>query len=72
MASFRYFPLVAVMAAILGCWNMPNVDGPFFDWFLVRRASTADVLFAADPSIVRVAHFESWWLYHRRGSSTGP
>ena len=46
--------------------------GAFFDWFLVRRASTADVLFAADPSIVRVAHFESWWLYHRRGSSTGP
>lgn len=46
--------------------------GDFFDWFLVRRASSADQLFAADPSIHRVAHFESWWLYHRRGGSAGP
>jgi hypothetical protein len=45
--------------------------GAFFDWFLVRRARSPDELFASDPSIERVAHFESWWLYHRRGS-TGP
>jgi hypothetical protein len=46
--------------------------GGFFDWFLVRRASSADVLFAADPAISRVAHFENWWLYHRQGGPAGP
>ena len=46
--------------------------GSFFDWFLVRRMSSPDSLFAADPSIQRVAHFEDWWLYHRRGGSAGP
>jgi hypothetical protein len=46
--------------------------GAFFDWFLVRRASSADPLFAADPNISRVAHFESWWLYHRQGGAAGP
>jgi hypothetical protein len=46
--------------------------GNFFDWFLVRRMSSPDSLFAADPSIQRVAHFEDWWLYHRRGGSAGP
>jgi hypothetical protein len=45
--------------------------GVFFDWFLVRRAGSPDGLFASDSSIERVAHFENWWLYHRRGS-TGP
>jgi hypothetical protein len=49
-----------------------DAHGAFFDWFLVRRASSPDELFAADPSIARVAHFENWWLYHRRGGSTGP
>jgi hypothetical protein len=46
--------------------------GAFFDWFMVRRAASADPLFSSDPDIVRVAHFESWWLYHRRRSPTGP
>jgi hypothetical protein len=46
--------------------------GAFFDWFLVRRVSSPDGLFASDPSIGRVAHFENWWLYHRRGNSAGP
>ncbi|MCZ6806184.1 MAG: hypothetical protein O7F08_04470 [Deltaproteobacteria bacterium] len=46
--------------------------GSFFDWFLVRRMSSPDSLFAADPSIRRVAHFEDWWLYHRQGGSAGP
>ncbi len=46
--------------------------GAFFDWFMIRRAASADPLFASDPSIVRVAHFESWWLYHRRKRPTGP
>lgn len=45
--------------------------GDFFDWFLVRRVGSPDALFVSDPSIARVAHFENWWLYHRRGS-TGP
>lgn len=46
--------------------------GAFFDWFLVRRGRAPDALFAGDSSIVRVAHFESWWLYRRRGRSAGP
>ena len=44
----------------------------FFDWFLVRRLSAPDDLFAGDPSIRRVARFENWWLYHRVGAATGP
>lgn len=46
--------------------------GRFFDWFLIRRASAPDELFASDPSIGRVAQFERWWLYHRRDGSAGP
>jgi len=46
--------------------------GDFFDWFLVRRVSSPDSLFASDPSIRRVAHFENWWLYHRPRGSAGP
>lgn len=46
--------------------------GAFFDWFLVRRTSAPDQLFAADPSISRVAHFENWWLYHRPRRPAGP
>ena len=46
--------------------------GTFFDWFLVRRVSSPDSLFVSDPTIQRVAHFENWWLYHRRRGSTGP
>lgn len=46
--------------------------GGFFDWFLVRRRGSPDALFASDPSIERVAHFENWWLYHRRGSAGPP
>jgi hypothetical protein len=39
--------------------------GPFFDWFLVRSRRTPDDLFRADPSIARVAHEGTWWLYRR-------
>jgi hypothetical protein len=39
---------------------------PFFDWFLVRQATSPDALFAPDPSIVRVDHVGMWWLYQRR------
>lgn len=46
--------------------------GGFFDWFLVRRVNSPDSLFASDPTIQRVAHFENWWLYHRPRASTGP
>jgi hypothetical protein len=46
--------------------------GRFFDWFLVRRQRSPDSLFASDPSIQRVAHFENWWLYHRPRVSAGP
>jgi hypothetical protein len=41
-------------------------NGAFFDWFLVRRASSPDALFAADPSIERVDHVGTWWLYRRK------
>ena len=41
-------------------------DGPFFDWFLVRQARSPDAIFAADPTIVRVARAGSWWLYRRQ------
>ena len=47
-------------------------QGSFFDWFLVRRMSSPDSLFTAEPSIQRVAHFEDWWLYHRRGARLDP
>ncbi|UCF47154.1 MAG: hypothetical protein JSU89_08200 [Myxococcales bacterium] len=46
--------------------------GDFFDWFLIRRVSSPGSLFASDPSIRRVAHFENWWLYHRPRGPTGP
>jgi hypothetical protein len=41
-------------------------QGVFFDWFLVRQPYPPDRLFAADPTIERVAHEGSWWLYRRR------
>ncbi|APR86461.1 1,4-alpha-glucan (glycogen) branching enzyme, GH-13-type [Minicystis rosea] len=40
--------------------------GAFFDWFLVRQGRSPDALFAADPSIERVDHVGSWWLYRRK------
>lgn len=46
--------------------------GAFFDWFLVRRARSPDALFASDPTISRVAHFDNWWLYHRPRAPAGP
>ncbi|MFO0758117.1 MAG: hypothetical protein U0359_16595 [Byssovorax sp.] len=42
-------------------------QGPFFDWFLVRRPSSPDGIFAADPTIKRVDHVGTWWLYRRVG-----
>jgi hypothetical protein len=39
--------------------------GAFFDWFLVRRKTSPDRLFAADPTIERVDHVGTWWLYRR-------
>jgi hypothetical protein len=44
--------------------------GPFFDWFLVRSRRAPDDLFRADPTIARVAHEGTWWLYRRRGTAT--
>lgn len=41
-------------------------NGAFFDWFLVRKQGSADPLFQADPSIERVDHVGTWWLYRRR------
>lgn len=41
-------------------------QGRFFDWFLIRRRTAPDGLFAADPTIERVDHIGTWWLYRRR------
>lgn len=40
--------------------------GPFFDWFLVRSRGPADRFFSADPTITRVDHVGTWWLYRRK------
>jgi hypothetical protein len=40
--------------------------GEFFDWFLVRQGYSPDRLFAADPTIERVDHRGSFWLYRRK------
>lgn len=39
--------------------------GAFFDWFLVRRRTAPDALFRTDPTIERVGHSGTWWLYRR-------
>ncbi|WP_437587238.1 hypothetical protein [Sorangium sp. So ce1000] len=53
-------------------WTPEKFDvrrhGAFFDWFLVRRRTGADHLFAKDPSIVAVDHVGDWWLYRRSGA----
>jgi hypothetical protein len=41
-------------------------QGAFFDWFLVRRTAPPDALFQEDPTIERVDHVGTWWLYRRR------
>ena len=38
---------------------------PFFDWFLVRKPTSPDAMFAGDPTIKRVDHVGMWWLYKR-------
>lgn len=43
-------------------------NGAFFDWFLVRRGASPDALFQADPTIERVDHVGTWWLYRRRAT----
>lgn len=45
-----------------------NVEkhGAFFDWFLVRSSASPDHIFRADPTIERVDHKGTWWLYRRR------
>jgi hypothetical protein len=45
--------------------------GRFFDWFLVRKPSRPDDVFAADPAIVLESHVGLWWLYRRRAVDDG-
>ncbi len=45
-------------------------DGPFFDLFLVRNRTAPDYLFKADPTIHRVDHQGTWWLYSRGKAAT--
>jgi hypothetical protein len=50
-------------------WTPQNFDvfqqGPWFDTFLVRHYIDPHELFDRDPTIHRVAHFGTWWLYRR-------
>jgi hypothetical protein len=51
-------------------WSPERFDvarhGPWFDTFLVRHQSDPTELFDRDPTIHRVAHHGTWWLYERR------
>jgi hypothetical protein len=44
-------------------------NGGFFEFFLVRNRTAPDAVFAADPTIERVDHQGTWWLYRRRSKS---
>jgi hypothetical protein len=50
-------------------WTPQNFDvfaqGPWFDTFLVRHYIEPHDLFDRDPTIHRVAHFGTWWIYRR-------
>jgi hypothetical protein len=51
-------------------WSPERFDvlthGPWFDTFLVRHREDPAELFERDPSIHRVAHRGTWWLYERK------
>jgi hypothetical protein len=44
-------------------------QGAFFDWFLVRQGRSSDYIFSGDPTIERVDHVGTWWLYRRKGAA---
>ncbi|HVW29172.1 MAG TPA: hypothetical protein VHC69_27590 [Polyangiaceae bacterium] len=50
-------------------WTPQHFDvrkqGPWFDTFLVRHFIEPHELFDADPTIHRVAHVGTWWIYRR-------
>jgi hypothetical protein len=50
-------------------WNPQWFDlatrGKYFNWFLVRAPFSPDPQFAVDPSLHRVDHQGTWWLYKR-------
>ena len=50
-------------------WNPQWFDlltrGKYFNWFLVRASFSPDAQFAVDPSLHRVDHQGTWWLYKR-------
>ncbi len=50
-------------------WNPQWFDlqtrGKYFNWFLVRASFSPDAQFAVDPSLRRVDHQGTWWLYKR-------
>ena len=47
-------------------WFDVRTRGRYFDWFLVRSRFSADRQMAEDPTIERVDHQGTWWLYRRR------
>jgi hypothetical protein len=49
-----------------------EVQGRFFDWFLVRSEWRRDDVFAADPAIELVARADRWWLYRRQAERAPP
>jgi hypothetical protein len=50
-------------------WNPQWFDlqtrGKYFNWFLVRSTFSPDAQFAIDPSLHRIDHQGTWWLYKR-------
>ncbi len=48
-------------------WFDMRTRGAYFNWFLVRSRWTPDRQLSIDPTIERVAHQGTWWLYKRTG-----
>jgi hypothetical protein len=46
-------------------WFDLRTRGKYFNWFLIRSRWPPDRQMAADPTIERVAHQGTWWLYRR-------
>jgi hypothetical protein len=52
-------------------WFDMKTRGLYFDWFLIRSRWAPDRQMAIDPTLERVAHQGTWWLY-RRGGGPNP
>jgi hypothetical protein len=48
-------------------WFDLRTRGAYFNWFLVRSRFPPDRQMGIDPTLERVAHQGTWWLYRRTG-----